>query len=119
MNDALPFWIHHDPRGGYDEDEANRRLENTRAYYRARWGDMPAAMWHEERAAPTTLGEPDASSAASSSVPAKQHGCVRDLDRPVLGKAPMHGFVKTLGKTYLIRPFLSDTIDRVKQLIHA
>ncbi|KAJ3352870.1 hypothetical protein GGF32_003534 [Allomyces javanicus] len=38
MKDALPFFIHHDPRGAYDEDAANRtrRLENTRACYRAR-----------------------------------------------------------------------------------
>ncbi|KAJ3374521.1 hypothetical protein GGF31_007299 [Allomyces arbusculus] len=46
MNDQLPFFVHHDPRGAYDEDAANRarRLDNTRACYRARWGDMPAAV---------------------------------------------------------------------------
>ncbi|KAJ3351333.1 hypothetical protein GGF32_004332 [Allomyces javanicus] len=57
MNEQLPFWIHHDPSGAYDEDAGNRarRLENTRACYRARWGALPAAMW-DDVARPSTRG---------------------------------------------------------------
>ncbi|KNE64988.1 hypothetical protein AMAG_10656 [Allomyces macrogynus ATCC 38327] len=49
MNDALPFIIHHDPRGTHDDDAANRAhwLDNTRACYRARWGDLLAAAWDD------------------------------------------------------------------------
>ncbi|KAJ3348671.1 hypothetical protein GGF32_006048 [Allomyces javanicus] len=52
MNEQLPFWIHHEPKGAWDADRTNRarRLENTLACYRARWGEPPAAIWDEDRA---------------------------------------------------------------------
>ncbi|KNE64970.1 hypothetical protein AMAG_19406 [Allomyces macrogynus ATCC 38327] len=53
MNQQLPFWIHHGPKGAWVANRANRarRLENTLACYRARWGKPPVTIADEECAA--------------------------------------------------------------------
>ncbi|KNE64974.1 hypothetical protein AMAG_10640 [Allomyces macrogynus ATCC 38327] len=65
MNEHLPSPIHYEPKGDWDADTPNRqrRLKNTLTCYRARWGEPPALIWAERRAArePPEPEEADAS----------------------------------------------------------
>ncbi|KAJ3352872.1 hypothetical protein GGF32_003536 [Allomyces javanicus] len=65
MNEHLPSVIHYEPKGDWDADTPNRarRLKNTLTCYRARWGEPPALIWSERRAArePPEPEEADAS----------------------------------------------------------
>ncbi|KNE54080.1 hypothetical protein AMAG_00080 [Allomyces macrogynus ATCC 38327] len=119
MNERLPFWIHHEPKGAWVADCANRqrRLENTLACYRARWGEPPAEIWIEAQAAMIQL-EKSAVPLAGLSTAHKRlqpnHGC----GYPASAETLMQIFIKTLtGKTITIEMLPLDSIARAKLII--
>ncbi|KNE64956.1 hypothetical protein AMAG_10621 [Allomyces macrogynus ATCC 38327] len=120
MNQQLPFWIHHEPKGAWAAEHANRtqRLDNTLTCYRARWGEPPAAIWDQHHAA-LVPSDDQTTPPADASTPPLQCDRVNNRDRPAPDEAPLQLFVKTLaGKTFTFRLFPSDPIARLRQLIH-
>ncbi|KNE54079.1 hypothetical protein AMAG_00079 [Allomyces macrogynus ATCC 38327] len=91
MNEHLPSPIHYEPKGDWDADTPNRarRLKNTLTCYRARWGEPPALIWLERRAArePPEPEEADVSSSpppylATSPLPPHRRSRSRSKTRP-------------------------------------